>query len=200
MSKKKNRQATRSQKMLRSALLELLKEKPLHKIGISEITERADLARSTFYTHFETKEELLHCCIDETIAGFFEDINKKEGFGKNVAVDIQSMVNYFRMWSESTELIELIKVADIGETVIERLRIYNTDLYNKKVSVDFPDLNPVLADYYREIMIFANFGLIRHWIRSGMRHSPEVMGELLYEFIGPANNKRITKKFKDKIK
>ena len=49
-------------------------------------------------------------------------------------------------------------------------------------------------------MIFANFGLLRHWVLSDMRHSPEVMGEPLYEFVGPANSKRITEKFKDKIK
>ena len=73
-------------------------------------------------------------------------------------------------------------------------------MLKNKILVDYPDSNPILAKYYRNFMIFANFGLLRHWVLSDMRHSPEVMGESLFEFVGLANIKRITEKFKDKIK
>ena len=197
---KKSRQVTRSQKMLRNALMELLKEKPLHKIGISEITDRADLARSTFYTHFETKEDLLHCCIDETIASFFEELMQKEGFGENEEVDIQSLTNYFRLWSENTQLVELFSVVDLDKVIVDRLRVHHFDLYENKISLDFPDSNPVLAEYYRESIIYTNFGLLKFWVNSGMRHSPEVMGKLLYELTGPAVTMRVNEKLKDKFK
>ncbi len=54
-----NPSAIRSQEWLVEALLFLLEEKPYHKISIKEIAEKADLDRSTFYRHFDSKQALL---------------------------------------------------------------------------------------------------------------------------------------------
>ena len=42
-----------------SALATLLKRKDFEKITIQELIDEAEVGRSTFYSHFETKEELL---------------------------------------------------------------------------------------------------------------------------------------------
>lgn len=42
-----------------NALLELMKEKPLAKITIEELTRKADVGRVTFFRHFKTKDELI---------------------------------------------------------------------------------------------------------------------------------------------
>ena len=41
------------------ALLDLLGEKSLTEISVSEITDRADVGRATYYRHFSSKEEML---------------------------------------------------------------------------------------------------------------------------------------------
>lgn len=46
------RNAVRSRKMIRQAFTELLEEKPLDKITVTDIVRRADLNRSTFYAHY----------------------------------------------------------------------------------------------------------------------------------------------------
>jgi AcrR family transcriptional regulator len=38
---------------------ELMHEKPMSSISVSDITERATINRATFYAHFQTKEELM---------------------------------------------------------------------------------------------------------------------------------------------
>ena len=50
--KKEYRSAVRSRRLIRQALLELLQEKPFEKITITDIVNRADLNRSTFYAHY----------------------------------------------------------------------------------------------------------------------------------------------------
>ena len=46
------RSSIRSRRMIREAFLELLEEKEFGKITVTDITNRADLNRSTFYAHY----------------------------------------------------------------------------------------------------------------------------------------------------
>ena len=45
---------------LARALKEILKEKPLSKISIKNITSYCDISRNTFYYHFSDKYELVN--------------------------------------------------------------------------------------------------------------------------------------------
>jgi len=51
--KKDDRRTAYSKKVIREALFELMKEKPLNKISITEICSLADVNRSTFYSYYE---------------------------------------------------------------------------------------------------------------------------------------------------
>lgn len=49
------------------ALISLARERPYDSIAVQDILNRADIARSTFYTHFENKNEVLDSGINELI-------------------------------------------------------------------------------------------------------------------------------------
>lgn len=53
------RQAERSQQALTTALLALLRQQSYQSITIQDITERANIGRSTFYRHFQSKADVL---------------------------------------------------------------------------------------------------------------------------------------------
>ncbi|MEU5239829.1 TetR/AcrR family transcriptional regulator [Streptomyces lydicus] len=55
----KDRRVRRTRHALRSALVDLVLDKGFHAITVEEITERADVARATFYAHYRDKEDLL---------------------------------------------------------------------------------------------------------------------------------------------
>lgn len=50
--KSENRRITYTKRVLKESLLTLLTSKPLAKITVSELTEMADVNRSTFYAHY----------------------------------------------------------------------------------------------------------------------------------------------------
>lgn len=54
-----DRRVQRTRQLLRSALVQLIEEKGYDAITIQDITERANLGRTTFYLHYESKEALL---------------------------------------------------------------------------------------------------------------------------------------------
>ena len=50
------RNSIRSKVLIRKAFADLLKEKPYSEIKASDIIEKADIARATFYAHFSDTE------------------------------------------------------------------------------------------------------------------------------------------------
>ena len=54
-----NRRVKMTKSMMKEALLELLEKKPLDKITVKDVCENADVNRSTFYSYYESIEQLL---------------------------------------------------------------------------------------------------------------------------------------------
>ncbi len=63
-----DRRVLRTRRTLRDALIALILERGWDEITVQDVCQRADVGRSTFYTHFADKEELL-------ISGF-EDLRE----------------------------------------------------------------------------------------------------------------------------
>src|SRR5215510_6803289 len=55
----KDRRIQKTKNLLHEALGSLIREKPYDAIVVQEILDRANVGRSTFYTHFRDKDELL---------------------------------------------------------------------------------------------------------------------------------------------
>lgn len=50
---------------LTNALLELLKDKPINDISISELVDKACVGRASFYRNYECKEDILKRYLNE---------------------------------------------------------------------------------------------------------------------------------------
>src|SRR5438132_8621083 len=57
-SKKADRRTSRTRHSLSSALVKLVEEKRFDDITVQDVIDRADVGRSTFYSHFRDKEDL----------------------------------------------------------------------------------------------------------------------------------------------
>jgi AcrR family transcriptional regulator len=60
----KDRRVEKTVALLRGSLGALMGEKPYKNIAVKEILNRANVGRSTFYTHFADKDDLLLSCIE----------------------------------------------------------------------------------------------------------------------------------------
>ena len=59
MAKAEYRSALRSKKLITDALVELLDEKTLDKITVTDIVKKADINRGTFYAHYENVSDVV---------------------------------------------------------------------------------------------------------------------------------------------
>jgi AcrR family transcriptional regulator len=68
MAKAEYRSAIRSRKLINTALADLLQEKPLDKITVTDIVTRAELNRGTFYAHYTDVQDVVNRLIEQTMS------------------------------------------------------------------------------------------------------------------------------------
>src|SRR5882672_10097757 len=86
-SKKVDRRTNRTRRSLSTALVELVKEKRFDDITVQNVIDRADVGRSTFYSHFRDKDDLFQKDWQRFLDGFAQHIDwEKTGTGSFVPV------------------------------------------------------------------------------------------------------------------
>lgn len=115
------RSAIRSRKMIRESFLELLKEKDISKITVTDIVNKADLNRSTFYAHYMDVRAITEEMENEVIDKMIEILKKFEfkNFFNN-PTPLLLEVSRFLESNQDTYKI-LLKVND-AETFLKKLK------------------------------------------------------------------------------
>ncbi len=76
MSSRRERRKEETRQRLIEAALTLMQEKPFEYLTVEEITERADVAKGTFFSYFPTKEHLLQAYLHEMVEEVYEFLER----------------------------------------------------------------------------------------------------------------------------
>lgn len=120
-NKKEYRSAVRSRKLIRQAFLELLKEKTFEKITVTDIVNRADINRSTFYAHYPDVMGLLDE-IQEEIIHFSEQYLRKVNFSDLLENPTQYLQLIIKMASQNEELYRLLSNSHVAMKQMEKMK------------------------------------------------------------------------------
>ena len=122
--RKLDRRVRRTRKRLGDALVELLHEKPFDAITVQEVLDRAGVARSTFYSHFRDKEDLLVSDVDEFWTHVTELLPGPDGLSRRV-VPVRELFSHIAdmqpFWAALVASGRLDDVLDLGEAHLARL-------------------------------------------------------------------------------
>lgn len=143
---------------LTDAMLELLKEKPLTDISISELCDRAGVGRTSFYRNFQEKEDI----IKAYVGGLFQE------------------------WAEQCKMLPEGSVKETVRVVFSHFEAHREfyGLLNKRglvyllkdIILDLCSFNPeqeMAAAYASAYVGFFLYGWIEVWFRRGMRDTVE---------------------------
>ena len=75
MAKAEYRSAIRSRKLINTALADLLLEKPLDKITVTDVVNRAGINRGTFYAHYANIPDVIDHVIQQTFSNIKEALS-----------------------------------------------------------------------------------------------------------------------------
>lgn len=99
---KPNRRVQYTRRALREALIDLVSEKPLANISVTDICARADINRSTFYLHYQGVHELLGEIEDQIIAGIEEQLANPPSLQT-----LDRLVNFLKHFKQSPREVKL---------------------------------------------------------------------------------------------
>ncbi len=181
--KGKDRRSQRSQQALIDALIELMAVKTYDSISIKEIVEKANVGRSTFYAHYQTKDDLVkggfERILDETLNHIV--LSKNE---LNLIVDptllfqhAQGHVHLYKtlMWGAGFEILTKDELNIFSEKLRQRLSQFFPD--ENKLSVP---LN-VLSFFLSSSLLI----LLKWWLDNKMPYPPEKMNDLFQTLVMP---------------
>lgn len=77
MAKAEYRSAVRSRKLINQALADLLQEKPLDKITVTDVVRRAEINRGTFYAHYDDIPDVINHLIQNTFSHIREAFSEQ---------------------------------------------------------------------------------------------------------------------------
>ncbi len=174
----KDRRIERSRRRLRKALMELILEKGYDTITVEEITERADLGRTTFYLHYKDKEELLLKSLEAVAQELLEQIDLPGELGGDVLDPRGPILTVFQHARDNADLYKIIMNGGAAMQALNQLQqvVAETAAYvvrQREQVLDRAVQVPVdvLAAYFATSLL----GFINWWLRRGAQESPEEM-------------------------
>ncbi|MEM6284083.1 MAG: TetR/AcrR family transcriptional regulator [Chloroflexota bacterium] len=186
--KKEDRRVRRTRKLLQDALIRLLRRKRLAKIQIKEIVEEADVARTTFYQHFETKEQLLFSLIDDLFEKIYTVVF--QGRDNTEELDIlQLLTSSYEQWRLYGEELRWVLQVENKDLLIAALRVHIDALKREADKRMMPDpAFRVYNDYESSFVAGGVYMLIKDWVANDMQESPETMGKITLILLGNGFN------------
>ena len=177
---KQDRRALRTREALIHALLELIENNHYDQITVEDIVQRANVGRSTFYAHYQSKDDLL-------LSGFEHQLDI---LAQQIVFDADDQLKFdtsmlfqhahehyeiFRtlIWGSSMELLVKDGHATLGHKIEERLKLLLS-------TRQFPSIPlPILASAVAGILLV----LLKWWLDNKMPYTPERMNEIFQQLM-----------------
>ncbi len=172
---KESRKTLMTKKVFREVLLELLQSKALSKITITEICEKANLNRSTFYAHYVEVGDLLHDIENEVISNIPKVYDNNEHNRKTVkTAELESFFEYVR---ENAFEFRILLIDSDSNAFYESLKNAILEYY---ISVNHSYLT---MDKEFQLIYSVNgaIGMMLEWIKRGFPYNTKEFTKMVME-------------------
>lgn len=168
----------RTREMLWNALIALLYEKDYNKIRVNEIAERATLNRTTFYLHFNSKEDLLNQCFEEIMSELIHSIAMTpEEFNYEIDEPHPILVRLFEQIAIHASFYRTIMMEDKLQHLTRRMTKIMEQFITSGVSqIQADGIGFVVStDIAIRYLTTAYMGVIGWWLENHMPYTPRHM-------------------------
>jgi AcrR family transcriptional regulator len=180
MAKKTDRRVERTRRLIQQALVSLILEKRYDKITVQEIIDRANVGRSTFYAHFQDKEDVLASNFANYEAQWDTQLEGADPTADKGSSHVLHSLEFFLHADEQYKFHQAMFEGGGAEVMIETGRQHMmVDIQNHLM-----DLLPEGEELAIPLTVIANFlagsllSVMVWWLKEKRPYSPEEINEM----------------------
>ncbi len=152
------------------ALVELLKEKPLSAISVTEITQKAGVARMTFYRNYSTKEEIFEKYLDYMFEQFHRTVAER---GRHASfIRYENIMLGFEFFRRESELIRCLVNNNLSSGLRDKI-------IQNELDLSLTSQDDIESRYLTIAYASALFGIMTAWVQGGMKDDPNQLAQLI---------------------
>jgi AcrR family transcriptional regulator len=174
----------RTHRLLRQAFIELIAEHGYNSLRVEDILQRADIGRTTFYTHFKDKRALLENISEIFNSRYQADLAQRtlDADGNIPLVAVQKV---FESFERNAPFFGMVLESRDVPVLYERVQSAFRDIFSRLLTeqADRLDLDPavplpILAEFY----VGALLALGKWWLSNGMRpYTAAEMAQMFFD-------------------
>ena len=158
---------------------ECLQEKDYASLTVEDILRRCNVARSTFYAHFRTKDDVLDSFLSNTFHHIFSHSLTQEtshDFSKENAEDFGHLFTHLLYHlRDERELVTVILASSCRQRFLDELRKAASPLILRCIETHFFPDNGVPKKLRVDMTAESFLGLVCHWFSYRCAKEPEEM-------------------------
>ncbi len=165
--------------------MSLIVEKPYAKITVRDLIDRADVGRSTFYAHFETKDDLL---LTSAVSGIIADFEAGIADDPPGADAILPSLGVFRHFCDDKEKIAAVLGSPGVDLVRNAVLAALTDAARSAIDkrVNAGDESHIPPDVRAAYVAGSLLAFLAWWLDNKTPHSPEAMADMFAQMTASA--------------
>lgn len=169
-----DRRQQKTRTAIYAALTELLKKKRFEDVTVQQIIDEANIGRSTFYSHFETKDQLLEQMCEEMFTHVFSDSlvpEKSHDFSSDH--DVRALLEHL-LWhiSDHKDNIRSIMNGE-SEKIFTR---YFSEYLERSLGTAISHLEIDVSEEFKKQFVIGSFiNTVKWWISNGLKQEPSVI-------------------------
>lgn len=164
----------KTKKNLYESLLELMKEKPFEEIKVSDICEKAMVNRSTFYSHFDDKYDLLDELINDLKGALAGELAKNTNISSSKEYYLEMIKLFLEHASEKKDIYASIMINNKNGISMDMVYdALNEDVLNRIEKEDNNQNKEVPSEIIAKFYLGAVFNLGMEWLVNNNKYSKE---------------------------
>jgi AcrR family transcriptional regulator len=181
-----DRRIRKTKKVLLQSLTKLMSEKKINNITVKELTDLADVNRSTFYLYYKDIFDMVEQIETEMLTDLSTAFEKFRKEANNYENFLTFFTYVFEFIQSNAELSKILLGPDGDYYFIEKFK--NAIIQSKPPFDD--SVSKIKIHYLRPFIISGCIGVIQQWLEDGMNVSTKDMATVITEMI-PNSSKTI---------
>jgi len=165
-----DRRQKRTRDAIYAAFGKLLSEESYASITVKEIIDEANVGRSTFYSHFETKDDLLNAISDDLFEHVFISQGKGESHAHSESSSLKEQLAHFAYHVETNPLYNELLTSSSSSLFYDHLKkrlmaYLGDELHFKNTAIP--------RSFLSESVVSSFLNILSYWLHDGKKESLE---------------------------